>query len=274
MVDTKILILGAGYGTRLQRDLQAAGSAYEQLLGVPKALLPMGGKDCLITHWLDVVEQHGFKRERDVYVVTNDACYKDFGAWAARNGVPESHLVSDGTTSNETRLGAVPDIWFGIEHFDLHAHHVLVIGGDTLFLKDFDFARFLAEKQADKSLVTLYTVPDDLVHKFGIVETDAEGRITSFLEKPAADATLARHACPCFYLFDTQSLPLIGAFLADCRAKGLGLEHYDATGKALAYLFPRHPILTYGISGRIDVGGLQSYLDANAYFEDGSSKDL
>ncbi|ORX58177.1 nucleotide-diphospho-sugar transferase [Hesseltinella vesiculosa] len=265
MVHPKVLILGAGYGTRLQKDLQN-NRHYHHLLGVPKALLPMGDKDSLITHWLELLQQHGFSKN-DIHLVTNDACHPAFCDWADRHQLPRTQIASDGTTSNANRLGAVPDIWFGITHFDLQQHNVLVIGGDTLFLNDFDLTRFLQAKQPGHSLVTLYTVPDDLVHKVGIVETDSHGRITSFLEKPAPETTDARQACPCFYLFDQQSIALIGAFLDDCKNKQLGLDHFDATGKALSYLYPRHTIYTYPIAGRIDVGGLASYLEANAYFQ-------
>lgn len=52
----KVLILAAGYGTRLERDLKADNSGkYEHLIGVPKPLLPIGGKE-LITRWLECLE--------------------------------------------------------------------------------------------------------------------------------------------------------------------------------------------------------------------------
>ncbi|SAM01137.1 hypothetical protein [Absidia glauca] len=260
---TKALILGAGYGTRLQRDL-ASDPTHHHLLGVPKALLPLGGRDCLITHWLDDLTANGFSKENDIYVVTNQASVGAFQDWAQRHQVPLDHILNDGTTSNETRLGAVPDIQFGLDAILPSSTSVLVIGGDTLFLKEFDLAQFLAQKQPGQCLVTTYTVDDAVVPKVGIVETDATGVIQSFLEKPSPDQTPSRLACPCFYLLDPTARPLIRAFLDASR--GLGLEHYDATGKALAYLYPRIPLATFPISGRIDVGGLQSYIDANAYF--------
>ncbi|CAO3631606.1 unnamed protein product [Cunninghamella echinulata] len=46
----KVLILGAGYGTRLQRNLKQSAD-YRHLLGIPKALLPLGDQNALITHW-------------------------------------------------------------------------------------------------------------------------------------------------------------------------------------------------------------------------------
>lgn len=263
------MILGAGYGTRLQRDLKASAQ-YKHLLGVPKALLPLGNRDALITHWVELFDRHGITARKDIFVVTNGQCYEAFKVWATANGVPLDHIVSDGTDSNETRLGAVPDILFGIQHFGLDQSDVLVVGGDTLFLHDFNLSQFLEKFNSlnEKScLVTTYLVPDEEVHKFGIVETDREGVITSFLEKPDPSATKARTACPCFYLFHREAIPLIEEFIHACKEATAPKEAYDATGKCLAYLYPRFKVSTFSISGRIDVGGLQSYIDANVYFD-------
>lgn len=49
----KVLLLGAGYGTRLARDLAANGE-YPALVGVAKPLLPIDGKP-LISHWMDIL---------------------------------------------------------------------------------------------------------------------------------------------------------------------------------------------------------------------------
>ncbi|KAI9470594.1 MAG: nucleotide-diphospho-sugar transferase [Benjaminiella poitrasii] len=265
----KVLILGAGYGTRLQRDLNASEN-YKHLLGVPKALLPLGNQDALITHWIKLFESHGFSLQNDIYVVTNGQCYKSFKIWAAAHGIPLDHIANDGTLTNETRLGAVPDIMFGINTFGIGKEDVLVVGGDTLFLHDFDLDRFLSTfNKCDNecSLVTTYRVADEDVHKFGIVETNSKGIITSFLEKPEPTSTKARSACPCFYLFHRKAIPLIQEFITICKESNAPKEAYDATGKCLAYLYPRFPISTFSISGRIDVGGLESYIEADKYFE-------
>lgn len=253
--------MGAGYGTRLQRDLVQASPQYDHLIGVPKALLPLGGRDALITHWLELFGHHGL---HDIYVVTNAASYDAFCDWAKRNNVPQERIVSDGTMTNETRLGAVPDIQFGIRHFQLEHHPVLVVGGDTLFLHDFSLDAFLKLYNEDQCVVTTYQVPDAQVHKFGIVETDDARVMTSFVEKPDPKDTPSRSACPCFYLFAPKAVPLIQDFIESCQGKPK--EAVDATGKFLAYLYPRFKVTTFPISGRIDVGGLESYLEADQYF--------
>ncbi|RCI06555.1 hypothetical protein CU098_013041 [Rhizopus stolonifer] len=265
-----VLILGAGYGTRLQKDL-AVSLEYNHLLGIPKALLPLGGKDALVSHWVELFQKYGITSE-SIHIVTNAQCYEQFLTWAKNHNIPPNQIVSDGTHSNETRLGAVPDILFGIQHFGLEQSNVLVVGGDTLFLHDFDLDKFLKtfeqlNKTSDACLVTTYSVKDEEVHKFGIVETDAQGAITSFLEKPNPFSTKSRSACPCFYLFNSKSIPLIEEFINSCKISNAPKEAYDATGKCLAYVYPRFKIGTLSISGRIDVGGLASYIEANNYFK-------
>ncbi|CAO3663572.1 unnamed protein product [Umbelopsis vinacea] len=237
----QVLIMGAGYGTRLQRDLVADKSGKYPKNGIPPS---------------------------SVHVITNAACYDAFVSWAKRNNVPEPNIASDGTTSNETRLGAVPDILEGVKRFGLQSDNVLVIGGDTLFLHDFDLATFLADfHKTSACLVTAYKVPDEVVHKVGIMEINNEGTVTGFVEKPQPTETTSRFACPCFYLFHQQSLHLLQDFLNECQSRNAGLQEYDATGKFLAYLWPRFPVQTLLISGRIDVGGLASYIEAIEYFE-------
>ncbi len=50
----KTVILAAGYGTRLARDLKASGQ-HQHLEGVAKPLLPIAGKP-LISHWIDELQ--------------------------------------------------------------------------------------------------------------------------------------------------------------------------------------------------------------------------
>ena len=66
----KALILGAGFGTRLERDLKSPdGEFYSHLIGIPKPLLPIG-KNPLATHWLLTLSE--IRNVDDVYVVV---CY-------------------------------------------------------------------------------------------------------------------------------------------------------------------------------------------------------
>ncbi|KAI9245435.1 nucleotide-diphospho-sugar transferase [Sporodiniella umbellata] len=255
------------YGTRLQKDLSAS-SEYQHLLGIPKALLPLDD-DALISHWVKLFKQHNISTE-SVHVVTNATCYQDFLLWAQEQGIPEKNVVNDGTESNAARLGAVPDILFAIEQLQLETSDLLVVGGDTLFLQDFQLDTFLTtynklNQREEVCLVTTYDVQD--VSKVGIVETQQQGFITRLLEKPNREETQSRSACPCFYLFHPGAIPFLREFVDGCRERNAPKEAYDATGTCLAYLCSRFKIGTFPISGRIDVGDLKSYIEANQYFK-------
>ena len=107
----KALILAAGYATRLSPLTD----------DFPKQLLPVGGRP--IVDWiLDNIRSAGVD---DVHLVTNARFAPRFAEWAERNGVV---VHDDGTSTNETRLGAIGDIRFVNLEDDL-----LVIAGDILF---------------------------------------------------------------------------------------------------------------------------------------------
>jgi ADP-glucose pyrophosphorylase len=92
----------------------------------------------------------------------------------------------------------------------------------------------------------------------GILELDENGKVVSFLEKPKPTDTTSRKANPCLYLFSKDSLPLISQFLQE--KKEAPMKEKDATGNFVKYLHSRRPVYTYEISGRYDIGGLESYL--------------
>jgi NDP-sugar pyrophosphorylase family protein len=108
-VMVKCLILCAGYGTRLQKGIQDDPSGkYLHLLGLPKPLVPLGGVP-LITRWLAQLAEAGVQQS-DVYLVCNQFYHDAFLKWAQDTGFPVENVINDGTTSNETRLGAVKDM--------------------------------------------------------------------------------------------------------------------------------------------------------------------
>ena len=61
---------------------------------------------------------------------------------------------------------------------------VLVLAGDHVY--KMDYRPFIETHRAKQAAVTcaVRTVPLEEAHRFGILETDAEGRVTAFVEKP------------------------------------------------------------------------------------------
>ena len=113
----KCLILAAGYATRL----------YPLTENFPKPLLTVGSKTIL--DWL--VDDIDTANEVDEYVVISNRKYaRHFTDWA-RTKPQRIAIVDDGTSSNETRLGAVRDIQFAMDRLGL-SDDLLVIAGDNL----------------------------------------------------------------------------------------------------------------------------------------------
>jgi NDP-sugar pyrophosphorylase family protein len=72
----KALVLAAGYGTRLERDLKADSSGkYAHLQGVPKPLMPIGGKP-LISRWMECLQSEDSINE--VFVVVSPFPHRSY----------------------------------------------------------------------------------------------------------------------------------------------------------------------------------------------------
>uniref|UniRef100_A0A665W7Z8 Zgc:136439 n=1 Tax=Echeneis naucrates TaxID=173247 RepID=A0A665W7Z8_ECHNA len=262
----KAVILAAGYGTRLQRDVAADSSGrFAHLASTAKPLLPVGD-GALINHWVRALNASG--AVDCIYVVTNALHYAAFEDWAA--GYTNVHILSD-QTSNNDRLGAVACLQLAVQHFKIDGH-VVVIGGDTLFKEDFSLRavkeRFsdLQAKFGDSCLVLSYQCRDEETHKYGILEVDSDLRVLRMKEKPLPSETKSRRACPCFYVLSKKSLPLLATFLEEKRDSPI--EDRDAPGQFVSWLIPRKPVYIHQISGRFDVGNLCSYVECDLYFRE------
>ncbi|PWA26210.1 hypothetical protein CCH79_00013797 [Gambusia affinis] len=252
----KAVILAAGYGTRLQRDVSSDRSGrFAHLVGVPKPLLPVG-RSPLISRWVRALTRSG--TVDGIYVVTNALHQAAFAVWAAE--FPEVQILSDETRSNEERLGAVACLQLAVKHFGIQ-DGVIVIGGDTLFREDFSLGR-VAQKLVEGRTFCCSAE----TQKYGILEVDEDLRVLRMKEKPRPSETESRRACPCFYVFSKESLPLLDAFLEE--KKDAPIEERDAPGNFVSWLIPRKPVFAQEISGRFDVGNLPSYLDCDVYFSE------
>lgn len=263
----KAVILAAGYGTRLLKDLQ---NAYEQrlqdLIETPKPLLPIGGFP-LIAYWIEALKAGNDLK--DIFIVTNDIYFSKFKEWA--KNYPFVTVTTDGTSTNEERLGAVSCLQLVIEKFRID-DSLIVIGGDTLFYEDFHLQDVLKKYEVlyldnnQANLVLSYICKDEETKKYGILETDESYRIRAIKEKPLATDTASRQACPCFYIFSKHTLPCVKEFLND--KKDAPIDEKDAPGHFLSWLVTRKPVYFYSISGRFDVGSLASYLLCDNYFHE------
>ena len=167
-------------------------------------------------------------------------------------------VVDDGTSTNETRLGAVRDIRYALEAL-AWSDDVLVLAGDNLL--SFSLASFLTYALGKgTSCVMRYHEPsEERLRKSGVLDVDASGRILSMEEKPAEPK--AHWCCPPFYYYRREDL----ARLDEALAAGCGV---DAPGSLVAWLSSVTPVHAMEMPGpRYDIGTLESYRSICALFE-------
>ncbi|KAM8934552.1 uncharacterized protein RCH25_004976 [Pelodytes ibericus] len=262
----KVVILAAGYGTRLLRELENDKSkTFIHLIGVPKPLLPIG-EFPLISYWVEALKARD--DISDIVVVTNDYYFSRFQEWG--ENYQSIRIINDGTSTNEGRLGAVSCLQLAIDKLKID-DHMLVIGGDTLFYEDFHLQDIIGKFETlyqtniYANLVLSYTCKDEETKKYGILETDENQRVTALREKPSHKDTISRQACPCFYVLSKDTLPAVQTFLEE--KKNAPIEEKDAPGHLVSWLVERHPLYVYPVSGRFDVGNLEAYITCNNYFQ-------
>jgi len=227
----KALILAAGYATRLSPLTDDR----------PKQLLPVGGRP--IVDWIvDNIRRAGID---DIRLVTNARFAPLFEEWS--DGVP---ILDDGTSTNETRLGAIGDIQFADLDDD-----ALIVAGDNLF--DYELSGFVEFWQSrGGSAVAVHDVGSkELAQKYGVIAVDADDRIVDFTEKPEEPAsTLVATAT---YLYTRAHLRLVDTYLAEGNPR-------DQPGHLVAWLQSREPVYAYRFAGGwYDVGDLGQLLEAD-----------
>ncbi len=133
------------------------------------------------------------------------------------------------------------------------AERVLVLSGDHVY--KMDYRKMLAEheKKGAKLTIAVQEVPWEETHRFGIMSTDANGRVTRFREKPEdADSNLASMG---IYVFEKDFLI---STLQSLEREGLDF------GKHVVPSLIGDEVYTHLFDGYWkDVGTYQAYLEAN-----------
>jgi glucose-1-phosphate thymidylyltransferase len=232
----KCLILAAGYATRL----------YPLTENFPKPLLTVGDKTIL--DWLiddidtaDIIDEY--------VVISNHKYAHHFEKWATTK-TQKITVVDDGTSTNETRLGAVKDMTYAIDSLSI-GDDMLVIAGDNVL--DFSLTRFIAyAKEKKTSCVMRYYEPEfKKLLKTGVVTVDENDVVTDMTEKSPEPAT--HWCCPPFYYYTRSDSKLIEKAILD----GCGT---DAPGSFVAWLCKHSTVCAMEMPGkRYDIGNLESY---------------
>ncbi|NMB38696.1 MAG: nucleotidyltransferase family protein [Firmicutes bacterium] len=234
----KAIILAAGYATRL----------YPLTKNRPKALLEVAGKPVL-EHIFDKLDKVTIVDQ--VIVVSNDRFIDQFRDWKEKyQNLKPIHILNDGTTSNDNRLGAIADLQLAVKEYGI-CEDIIVLAGDTIF--DFelsDFVYFYHEVNADCICVNQL---DDAaaLSRSGVVELDQNNKVISFEEKP--EHPKSNLAVPPFYIYQADTISLIDQYLTEGN-------NPDAPGNFIPWLIKHKDVYAYRFTEDwYDVGTLEIY---------------
>lgn len=238
----KCLILAAGYATRL----------YPFTKNTPKALLKVGEKTVL--DWL-VDDVAASQAVEEFILVSNHRFAGHFRLWANTKS-QRITVVDDGSSTNETRLGAVKDLQFAMEALSLR-EELFVMAGDNL--TDFSLGTFLAYAKSKQAscVMRYYEADEERRKRSGVLEMRGD-RVIAMEEKPPKPKS--PWCCPPFYYFTAQDAALVGQAITEgCNT--------DAPGSFLSWLCRKSPVYAMEMPGkRYDIGSPESYRAVQALF--------
>lgn len=241
----KGIILAAGYATRL----------YPLTLDRPKALLPVG--DRVVLDYI-ISEIETIDEIDEIFLISNHKFYEHFIEWKeGRKSNKKIKVIDDGTTSDETKLGAIGDMELAVMQENIK-DDVLIIAGDNLFtyrLKD--FYNFFNNLKKDCIIVKQLSDENDL-KRMGVVLADNNSKVLEFEEKPQHPKSNMAAFGAYIYLRDT--LPMIGEYIEEGNIP-------DAPGYFPGWLYKRKDIYAYEFNGECyDIGTHESYNEVHEKF--------
>lgn len=243
-----ILILAAGYATRL----------YPLTLNKAKPLLEVAGKP-MIEWVLDNLSP--IQGIENVYVVTNNKFANDFQAWAddysQRPSAPTFKIINDRSMDDTDKLGAIGDINLVVGQENLATSDLIVVAGDNLFSESLE--GFADAVKGKKAVLATYDVKDlEAIKKYNAIETNADGVITHFEEKPTVPKSTNTGIA--LYYFSREVVDLFPKYIAEGN-------NPDQPGRFIQWLYTRVPVHTYPVPGIwFDIGSKETLDEANSVF--------
>ena len=243
----KAVILAAGYATRL----------YPLTLNRPKALLDVAGRP-MVEHLLLRLE--GVEGLDAIHLVTNSKFAGAFREWSAGWDGQEVQIVDDGTSDEETKLGAIGDLELTIRAAAID-DDLIVLAGDNLFSESLaPFGAFARAKAAP--VIGVYDVGDlEAIRRYNSITLDEDDRLTYFEEKPEHPRTTLTGIA--LYFYPRKSLGAVREYLA-------AGNNPDQPGRLIEWLYPREPVFAWRVPGRwYDIGSAETLAEADHAFSAG-----
>ncbi len=243
-----VVLLAAGYGTRL----------YPLTKERSKALLPLGD-GVVLDPILETVA--GVPRLSKIILVTNHRFAAQFRDWRPRRPIAFD-VLDDGTSTPETRLGAIRDLALAMERIPA-GEDVVVLGTDNLFSWPLAaFAEFAASKRPASTIAVGEVESWEVARQSGVVELAPDGRVLRLVEKSPQPPS--RIIAFCVYYFPTSMRPRIGQFIA-------GGGNPDAPGYLIEWLVRQDAVYAYLTRGDwFDIGSQEAYQHAQVRWTGGS----
>ncbi|MEY3768525.1 MAG: hypothetical protein RLZZ11_1595 [Cyanobacteriota bacterium] len=196
----KAMILAAGKGTRVRPITHI----------VPKPMIPILQKP-VMEFLLELLREHGFT---EIMVNVSHLAeeienyFRDgqrFGveiAYSFEGRIEDGQLIGDALGS----AGGLKKIQTFQRFFD---DTFVVLCGDALI--DLDLSEAVRRHKAKGAMASLITkrVPRNQVSSYGVVVTDADGRVRSFQEKPAVDEAASDMINTGIYIFEPEVLDYV-----------------------------------------------------------------
>ena len=179
----KAIVMAGGEGTRL-RPLTS---------NQPKPMVPVVGKPCM-EHILELLHRHGIDEVTITLAFMPQAIRTYFGDGEAL-GMSIDYSVE------EEPLGTAGSVRLAARDFD---EPFLVISGDALC--DVDLHALVDHHKKTGAAVTIGLKSVENPLEFGIVVTDADGRVERFLEKPSWGQVFSDTINTGIYVLDPEVL--------------------------------------------------------------------
>ncbi len=241
----KNIVIAAGYATRLG----------ELTKNFPKPLLKIGN-NTILGRMLDDIDT--IPEIDEHIIITNHKFAPIFEEWArGLNYTKPVTIVDDGTSTNETRLGAVCDLLFAMDKLHIDDDMLVVAADNLLFFSFKEFVEFAREKGT--SCIMCHEQPSiEKLQRTGVIVVDEGWKVLNMEEKPQEPKS--HWAVPPFYIYLKKDLELVRHSVE----KGCGK---DAPGNLAHYMVEQTTMHAWPMSaGRFDIGSLDTYHEACAKF--------